>query len=73
MRGKAGQKTMIYVYVLKSLKDEGYYIGITKNIDKRVQKHNKGQVKSTKNRKPFTLVHKEEVISYKQAREREKK
>ncbi len=63
---------MIYVYILKSLKDEGYYVGITKSLDSRVKKHNKGQVRSTKNRRPLVVVYKEEAIAYTEAREREK-
>ena len=63
---------MIYIYVLRSLKDEGYYVGITKNLNERIEKHNKGQVRSTKKRRPFVLIYKEEVVSYKEARDREK-
>ncbi len=72
MRGKAGQQTMIYTYILKSLKDKGYYVGITKNINERLEKHNKGGVISTKNRKPFKLVKYESFNNYLQARNREK-
>lgn len=71
-RSKAGQQAlMIYVYIIKSNKDNGYYIGITKDIRKRLDKHNKGQVNSTKNRKPFILVLTEEFDDYKSARTRE--
>ncbi len=71
-RGKVGQRIlMVYVYVIKSNKDKGYYIGITKDIDKRLNKHNKGQVNSTKSRRPFILVHTEEFSDYKSARVRE--
>ena len=45
-----------YVYALKSKKDGKYYIGQTNNIKKRLEKHNKGQVKSTKHRRPFILL-----------------
>ena len=63
---------MIYVYILKSLKDDGYYIGITKNIDNRVKYHNQGKVGSTKRRKPFILIYKEKYKTYKEARIRER-
>ncbi len=63
---------MIYTYILKSLKDSGYYVGITKDINERLKKHNEGGVSSTKNRKPFKLVKYECFGSYLQARKREK-
>ncbi len=46
---------MPYVYILKSLKDSKKYTGSTLNLDKRIQQHNKGYVKSTRHRKPFVL------------------
>lgn len=63
---------MIFVYIIQSLVDRGYYIGITKDISKRLKKHNLGQVDSTRNRKPFTLIVTEEFSSYSLARLREK-
>jgi len=62
---------MICVYILKSLKDEGYYIGITKDINKRLKSHNTGKNFSTKARRPFILVYKEPFPSYNEARVRE--
>ena len=50
---------MWYVYILKSVKDDGYYIGSTGNIEQRLKKHNAGGTISTKNRRPFELVYKE--------------
>ncbi len=47
---------MFYVYVLKSLKDNKLYIGQTNNIESRFIRHQKGYVKSTKNRRPLTLL-----------------
>jgi len=46
---------MYYVYVLKSKFDKGLYIGSTGDLRKRIIAHNSGKVRSTKNRKPFTL------------------
>lgn len=63
---------MIFVYILKSLVDKGYYIGISKDLNKRLQDHNKGKTRSTKNRKPFVLVYSEEYENYSLARIREK-
>ena len=63
---------MVYVYILQSLVDNGYYIGICKDLNCRLEKHNKGGVKSTKLRKPFRIVYSEEYSDYKNARIREK-
>jgi putative endonuclease len=62
---------MYSVYILKSLKDSKYYIGQTDNLNDRIKKHNAGQVKSTKNRRPFVLI-KEEIFETRgEARKRE--
>jgi putative endonuclease len=45
-----------YVYILKSLKDAGYYIGETANVESRLQFHNNGYQRSTKGRRPFEIV-----------------
>lgn len=62
---------MYYVYVLKSEKDGKYYYGSTNNIDNRLLKHNKGDVKSTKGRRPFCLHYKEEFTTRSDAFKRE--
>jgi putative endonuclease len=62
---------MYFVYILKSLKDSGYYMGQTKNLGARIKKHNKGLVKSTKPRIPFTLIKKEDFNTRGEARKRE--
>lgn len=63
---------MVYIYILQSVKDYGYYIGIGKDLNKRLKKHNNGGVSSTKHRKPFQLIYSEEFEDYKFARIREK-
>ncbi len=60
------------VYVLRSLKDTGYYIGCTSDVAKRLTMHNKGRNTSTKYRKPFELIHKETYTSRTEAYFREK-
>jgi putative endonuclease len=47
---------MYSVYVLKSLRDDDYYIGQTNNVEKRHAQHNQGKVKSTKSRRPFKPI-----------------
>ena len=48
------------------------YIGLTRNIDRRVNEHNKGWVQKTKFYRPFHLVHVELVKNRHQARKVEK-
>ncbi len=61
-----------YTYVLKSLKDLNYYVGYTHNVINRVNEHNKGNVKSTRNRTPLQLVYWEGCLNQKDALKREK-
>ena len=63
---------MFYVYILRSEKDKKRYIGFTKNLDRRLIEHNSGLVKSTKNRRPLTLIYVEEYSSKTEAMNREK-
>ncbi|MFH1583469.1 MAG: GIY-YIG nuclease family protein [Candidatus Falkowbacteria bacterium] len=62
---------MYYLYILQSLKDFGYYIGITSDLEKRTKEHNSGKTKSIKNRIPFTLKYKESYNNKTEARKRE--
>jgi len=61
-----------YVYVLKSEKDGQFYTGYTKNINQRIDKHNSGDVPSTKNRRPLKLVYWEGCLNQADATKREK-
>ncbi|MDD5355567.1 MAG: GIY-YIG nuclease family protein [Candidatus Omnitrophica bacterium] len=62
---------MFYVYLLRSAKDKGIYIGFTNNLERRIKEHNQGLVYSTKSRRPFELVYLEGYKSEKEARHRE--
>ena len=64
---------MFYIYVLKSKKDEKLYIGYTKELESRVDEHNKGLCASTKDRRPFKLVYYEAYFSEGDARIRERR
>lgn len=61
-----------FVYVLQSLKDKGFYIGITTNPTRRLKYHNLGTNRSTKTRVPFKLVYYEEFSDKRAALKREK-
>ncbi len=63
---------MIYTYVLKSLKDNRWYTGLTCNLKRRIKKHNNGEIQSTKNRKPFRIIYYEACLNEHDARTREK-
>jgi len=60
-----------YVYILLSQKDNKFYIGYTDNLRRRLSQHAKGEVISTKKRRPFTLIHYEYFINEADAKARE--
>jgi putative endonuclease len=61
-----------YVYVLRSLHDKHFYVGLTRNLSARLQAHNKGLVNSTKKPLPVELVYWEGCRDESDAAEREK-
>ena len=63
---------MFYVYILISKKDNGFYIGCTKDLKIRIREHNAGHVKSTKNRLPMELIYYEACLNQSDAFYREK-
>jgi putative endonuclease len=73
-RQGGSQIKMFFVYILQSIKDKKFYTGITDNIARRLEEHNRGKksTPSTSSRGPFKLVYYEEYISRNAAREREK-
>ena len=61
-----------YVYVLRSLADQRFYVGLTRNLPARLQLHNNGLSPSTKKRAPFELVYWEGCFNNSDAAQREK-
>ncbi len=61
-----------YVYVLQSLRDKQFYVGLTRNLSARLQAHNNGLVNSTKKRIPFELVYWEGCRNESDAAQRER-
>jgi predicted GIY-YIG superfamily endonuclease len=47
---------MYYVYILRSQKDESYYVGTTENLKERLKDHNWHTVKTTKSKAPYKLI-----------------
>jgi putative endonuclease len=71
--GGSTVKNMYYVYIIKSKKDQKFYIGCTGNLKNRLTEHNSGKVEATKYRKPFDLIYYEAYGSKEQAFDREQK
>ncbi len=63
---------MFYTYVLISKKDGKLYTGYTQNLKVRFEQHNKGNVESTKERRPLELIYYEACLDKKDAIHREK-
>jgi len=61
-----------YVYVLLSKKKGEWYIGSTKNMQKRILSHNTGKNKSTKHGVPWRNIYCEVSLNRDDARAREK-
>ena len=58
-----------YVYMLKC-RDNSIYVGLTNNIERRLEEHQKGFNKEsyTYSRRPLQLIFQQEFIQYKQAK-----
>lgn len=62
---------MFYTYVLRSKKDNKLYIGLSRDLRKRMSRHNEGLVPSTKDRRPLELVYYEACLSEEKSVKRE--
>ena len=63
---------MFYTYILHSGKDGKLYTGSTKNLRLRFEQHKRGEVVSTKYRRPLELIYYEACLNESDARRREK-
>jgi putative endonuclease len=61
-----------YIYVLQSEIDGDWYTGSTPDLKRRVQRHNNGEVSSTKHRRPLKLIYYEACLSASDAIARER-
>jgi len=64
---------MYVVYVLRNTITRRHYIGSTNDIDRRLEEHNRGQTKSTKQKGKWILVYKEKCNTSIEAKKRERK
>ncbi len=62
---------MYFIYILKSLASDRYYIGHTSELDKRLKEHNRGKTRSTKCYVPWRVVYTEEYNTKSEAFRRE--
>lgn len=62
---------MYCVYILYSKRDNGLYIGLTRELKRRIAEHKRGAVVSTRHRLPIQLIHYEAFLLEKDARARE--
>jgi putative endonuclease len=63
---------MVVTYLIKSLKDHSYYVGITNDPIRRIKDHNSGQLKTTAIKRPWVLVYSRVHADYLEARRHEK-
>lgn len=47
---------MYYCYILQSLKDKSYYIGLSADLKERLKQHNNGEAQYSSTKKPFKLA-----------------
>jgi putative endonuclease len=68
---RVGLKNMYYVYILQNLRTKQYYKGLTDNVSRRLNQHNKNKVKFTQNKHPLRLIHVEICNDRNEARKME--
>jgi len=62
---------MWYAYVLRSKKTDGWYIGSTRDLRKRILSHNAGKNRATQHGRPWELLYYEAGHNRDDARGRE--
>lgn len=63
---------MTFVYVLRSVRFNRFYVGMTDHVERRLKEHNQGKTKSTQFYRPWELVFTEQFEDRLSARKREK-
>jgi predicted GIY-YIG superfamily endonuclease len=62
----------VTLYVLRSLEQGRRYVGITKDLPRRLEEHRRRTSKGSQQLGSFELIHEEKFPSYVEARAREK-
>ena len=60
-----------HLYILYSEQYDRFYVGQTNQLDKRIERHNNGFVRSTKSYRPWKLVYTEAFANRSEAVKRE--
>ena len=60
------------MYILQSKKTLSYYVGYSRDVQRRLAEHNRGKVASTKPRAPYEVVYTEPFADEVEARQRER-
>lgn len=63
---------MFHVYVLRSQRDRGLYIGYSGDLKLRLRQHEDGNAKATAGRRPLKLVYYEAYLAKEDAKGRER-
>jgi putative endonuclease len=63
---------MFYVYLLHSVADDGFYIGYTTDLRRRLSEHKQGASFATRHRGPWKLVYYEAYADERDAQGRER-
>jgi putative endonuclease len=63
---------MFYVYAISNKVKNYIYVGLTNNVERRLDEHNSGQNKTTRPYKPYKLILVEKFETRLEARLREK-
>ena len=62
---------MYYLYILRSAAKGTLYVGVTKDVGRRLKEHNAGASRGTRGARPYELVHTEAYQALEEARRRE--
>ena len=62
---------MFFTYILQSQKSGKFYIGHTQDMESRLNRHNQGMVKATRNKGPWVIVYIESFETKIEANHRE--
>jgi putative endonuclease len=63
---------MFYVYLLHSVTDEGFYIGYSTDLKRRLSEHKQGASVATRHRGPWKLIYYEAYTERRDAEGRER-
>jgi len=64
---------MFFVYILQSQRTKRYYAGHTHDLQHRLEEHNSGKSPSTRNGRPWVLLHHETFSTRSEAMKQEHK